>query len=197
MDHAFQEAVRSNPDVRQTTFQTESVGYARDVAFASDLPSLSLVASGGYTAGDRPDLFNSDSKFYKIGLNLTIPLFSGLSSIAKGHNYDEQLIQAQKNEDIERNTIRQGIQDALTSVHSAESQLRFAREGVQQAIQALALANEGYKLGTASNTDVITLQATRYSAEKLLLTSEYNYLQALLTLRQTMGIDLEKAYAKS
>jgi outer membrane protein len=195
LDQALETAGKSNPTILTDVLNIAVVDYNKEIDLSQDMPSLSLAATGGYQAPDVPDMWVSSSQYYSVGLNLTVPLFSGLTSLSKRTIYENQKYAAEKQLQSDKDTLRVAIESALDNIKSTQVQLDLAVRSVKEARQALDLANKGYKEGTAAVTDVTANQTTRYTAEKIFITAQFAYLTALLTLRQQMGIDLEKAYA--
>jgi len=195
LDQALETAGKNNPTILTDVLNVSIVDYNKQVDLSLDMPSLSLAATGGYQAPDVPDMWISSSQYYSVGLNLTVPLFSGLSSISKRSIYENQKYAAEKQLQSDKDNLRVLIETAMNNIKSTQIQLDLAVRSVKEARQALDLANKGYKEGTAAVTDVTANQTTRYNAEKIFITAQFAYLSALLTLRQQMGIDLEKAYA--
>jgi outer membrane protein len=191
---ALETAVKSNPQIIADKLNVSNVANSRDVDLAADMPNLYFNATGGYQSPDVPDMWQSSSQYYSAGFTLTVPIFSGLTSFSKRKIYAAQTYEQQKQLQSDTDALRVQIESAILSIHSTQAQLDVAVRSVKEARAALDLANKGYRDGTASSTDVITLQATRYTAEKGFITAQFAYLTALLTLRQQMGIDLEKAY---
>ena len=194
LDQAYDAGVKNNPVIRSAVIALEQVQYTEDIDLAQDLPSLSLVGSEGFKSPDTGSLWYQSSNQYSIGLNLTVPIFTGFSSFAKRSGYEEQKYQAEKAIQIAKDNMRNSLQNDIAAIRSAQLQLNLAVASVKQSRTALELANKAYRQGTASSLDVINMQNVRYSSEKLFVSSQYAYLQALLNLRQQMGIDLEKAY---
>jgi len=192
---ALEAAVKANPTILTDKMNVSNVDNSRDVDLAADMPTLYFNATGGYQSPDVPDLWQSSSQYYSAGLTLTVPIFSGLTSLSKRKIYSAQTYEQEKQLQSDKDNLRVQIENAILSIHSTQAQLDVAVRSVKEARAALDLANKGYREGTASSTDVITLQATRYTAEQGFITAQFAYLTALLTLRQQMGIDLEKAYA--
>lgn len=196
VDQAYDAALKNNPTIRVSELQAEQIDYNREVDLATDSTTLNLVGTAGYSAPDRPELFQSNSQYYSLGLNLVIPLFSGLTSYSKKRSYGEQSYQALRDVQIAKDGLRNQIETALDTLKSSRAQLQISQEAVRTAQTALDLGNKAYQNGTASSADVLNLQSTRYNSEKQFITNEFNYLNALLNLRKQMGIDLEKNYAK-
>lgn len=193
---AFEVALKNNPTVRVSQIKLEQVAYSKDIDLSQDMPTLNLVASTGYLSTDRPSWFNDNSRTYSISLQLLVPLFSGGSSFAKREIYEQK--SAQQNSDLRTTSddLRNKIDSALNNLSLAKSQIEMSQGSVQEARQALDLVTKDYQQGAATGLDVVNAQRTFYDAQKLLLNSQYSYLNNLLSIRQLLGIDLEKVYAE-
>ncbi len=196
LEAAVEAALKNNPEYRSAVLKEQKQGYDNSLDFASDRPALDLRASVGYLSPDRPDWFKEDSRYYSVGLSLKVPIFSGLSSLAKRRSHIELLKAESKQVEITRLNIRQEIQAAREDLSSEYIRLNAAETAAGQGREALQLANAAYRQGTASSQDVLNAQRTRYDSEKVLIESQFSYLTALLNLRRLMGVDLEKVYAQ-
>lgn len=196
----FQEAIRAAeanyPEFQIPLLEREKQSYDNDIDISADKPSLEFVGEWGYKAPDRPTWFDESSRYYSVGLNLSIPLFSGLTSVAKRQGYVQQNLVKEKAVETARLNLHHDLQQALVSLKNEFGHLTSAQTAVKQGREALELANNGYRQGTVSSQDVLNAQRSRYDAEKLLIDSQFAYLRALLDVRRLMGVDLEKVYEK-
>lgn len=195
LDTAYQLALKDNPTIKAAQLKLEQVEYSEGIDLSTDMPSLSLVGTGGYQSPDTASVFSSTSQYYSVGLSLTVPLFSGLSSLSKRTQYAEKKYQAEKDLQIAKDTLRTNLESLIHTIDALKTQLELAQASAKEARVALDLANSAYKQGVASSQDVINFQKTRYETEKNFITTQFDYLKNVLQLRQYMGIDLEKAYA--
>lgn len=194
-EQALETSRTNNPNLRALELKIEEQKLIGELDLSTELPSLNLLGSTGYTAPDRDRLFDSTSQFYSIGINLKIPLFSGLSSFAKRRQSSEKMYQAKKILENELAQIKASISTLIDSAKNSWNQLKVLQESMRTARRALDMANAGYRQGVVSNSDIVNFQRSRYEAEKLLLKTQYEYMQTLLELRRLLGIDLEKIYA--
>jgi outer membrane protein len=193
---AMDASIANNPELRYTELEKQKVDYENGVARAEDLPTLKLVGAWGFKAPDRPNWFEGDSRYYSVGLELEIPLFSGLTSIAKRRAQGAKLQSVERDVSLKRLELRGKIEEALSSLDSEMGRLGSAQTAAAQANEALLLANSAYRQAIATPQDVLTAQKANNDAQNLLITVEFAYRTALLNLRGLMGIDLEKVYAR-
>jgi outer membrane protein TolC len=197
LDDAFQRASESNPDLRMARLGIENQRYQNDLTMSTDWPTLSIDGSFGYQSPDRQNVFDNSGEFYTVGLTLTVPLFSGLSSISQRRINRELLTQKEKDSINQELTVKQNLAVAMATVQRNYEQLKLNRQAAESARKAMDVALHDYRSGLLTSTDVITLQNTRYSAETAFLTAQFSYLQQVLNLRHDLGTDLEKVYASA
>lgn len=193
---ALKTALTNNPAARVAELKVERTEYAKEYDLSTDMPSLNLSGAAGYQSPDRPRWFESTSQYYAVGLNLTVPLFSGLTSFSKRRLHNERFYQAVKEAEVLKNSLRATIPNLLSTLRSLYQQLKITQTAATQSREALNTANKGYQSGTVSSSDILNLQRSRYETEKLFIQAQINYLENLVALRKSLGIDLEKAYAK-
>lgn len=197
LEQAYQRATESNPDLRIASLSIENQRYQNDLATAVDWPTLSLDGTFGYQSPDRQNVFDNSGEFYTVGLTLTVPLFSGLSSVSQRRINRELLTQKEKDSKNTELTVKQNLAVALATVQRNFQQLKLNRQAAESARKAMDVALHEYRQGMLTSTDVITLQNTRYSAEIAFLTAQFSYLVQVLNLRHDLGTDLEKVYAST
>jgi len=190
-------AMKSNPDVLNALKQPPLVDYEKDVAVSTDLPSLNLTGLLGYQAPDQSDWQSNSAQYGSILVQLNVPIFSGLSSIYKRRSYDAQKQSAIHTADTEKLAVESSLRQDLKILEDTYNSLQLAREAAIKARNALEIGNRDFQRALISPQDVLTLQTTRYSAEQYFITTLFKYLNALLAVRQLMGINLEEAYAKT
>lgn len=194
LEEAYQKASENNPDLQIARLKVQKQTHQNDLNLVKDRPSLSLSGAMGYISPDRPHLFDKTSQAYSVGFTLTIPLFSGLSSIAQKRINVEQVTQVEKDHQLTDLAVRQKLAVALTTLNRNFEQLKLTRLAAESARQAMDVALRGYRQGLITSTDVVTLQSTRYNSETQFLTAQFSYLRQVLNLRHDLGIDLEKVY---
>jgi outer membrane protein len=197
VDEALAMAEKNNPEIRAALFKLDEVKATNQVDMAEDLPSLSLTGSSGYQSPDTDELTKDHSDFYTLGLTLKVPLFSGLSSVAKRREHHEAYYEAERDLEIKRKDIREQLDTNLASAQKLYDQLVNVQEVVKQSRKALDLANAGFNRGTVSSTDIISFQKNRYESEKRFVKTQYDYLRAVLQVRELLGTDLERVYAQA
>lgn len=178
-------ATRDNFAVRAADLQWEIA--KRDVAVkrAQYLPSLTLQGSVGQTnSGGQLGVNQRD---YAVGLTLEIPIFQG------GLIYSEvrqAVATAAQDHSLYRLSLRnavQSIRNAFQAVISEISSVRAFKQAVKSARTALTSTKIGYRVGTQTEVDVLIAEESLFSALKSYYQSRYQYIDAVLALKQASG----------
>jgi outer membrane protein len=196
VDEAVATAEKNNPEIRGARLKLDEVKAQNQIDLSTDLPSLSLTGSTGYKSPDRDDIIADNTDFYTVGLTLKVPLFSGLSSVAKRREHHENYYQAERDMQIKRQNVREEIDSTLNNARNLYAQVLSLQDVVKRSRRALDLANTGYNRGIVSSQDIIQFQRSRYESEKLFVKTQYNYLRSVLVVRELLGTDLQRVYAQ-
>ena len=183
------EALEQRPELRQIDYQRSMAGESLKIARGAVLPTLAI--GGQYNVwGDALNFRKGTwQNYYTISLSLSLPLFNGFESRAR--------IGQSKAALRELDWTRKGLSDAIAfEVRQAVLNLNQAREtllslekNVEQAREAVRIAELNYAEGLATNLDVSTAQVALSQART-------NYSQALYDCVISQA-QLEKAVGRS
>lgn len=158
------------------------------IAQAQYLPRLDIVGShvdfdkDGGISGARRD---RDSR---IGLELTMPLFTGGATQARVRQaqalHEEQYYEEQE----VRSEARLLTRTAYLNARAARSRADALVRAVESASAAEETAEVGFEVGTITAADYLSGVRERYRAERNLSEARYQYVLGLLRLRQAAGV---------
>ena len=177
----------NNLDIKVSNDKLASANWDLKIAKRGWLPQLVANASVGYKNGYVPDinklLFN-----YSAGVGLNIPIFS-----ATRPNYQTKIakINIQANTyalDAQKLSLNKDIAQAKNDVDATNNKLRNYELQIEQANEALTLANARYKAGVITNLELLTAQTNLQDAELGKIQLEYNLLLSKLDLNRIGGI---------
>jgi len=184
-----EEALAERPELRQLDYQRLMAGQSLKIARGSMLPTLAL--GGAYNVwGDALNFRKGTwQNYYTINLSLSLPIFNGFEARAR--------IGQSKAMIRELDLTRQGLSEAIAfEVRQAVLNNSQAREtllsqekNVEQAREAVRIAELNYAEGLATNLDVSTAQVALSQART-------NYSQALYDCVISQA-QLEKAVGRS
>jgi len=157
----------------------------------SYLPSLSL--SGSYTKNAQRNQFNFFGKgdwftTSFVGVNLSVPIFSGLSKNAHVTKSRLELQQTENQIDNLKLTIDNEIETAKLNFKAATITLDYQKKNMVLAETVFNQTQKKFELGTGSNTEITAAQTD-------LRTAQANYINALYSAI-IAKIDYNKAIGK-
>jgi outer membrane protein len=142
----------------------------------SYLPTLAL--SGIYSKQAQRstfDIFAKDGNWFTtsyVGLNLSVPIFSGFSKDAKVKQSKIELQQTENNLNNLKLSIDNDVRQALLSFNSAVKTMDFQKKNMQLAENVYNQTKKKYEVGTGSNTEINAAQTD-------LVTAQTNYINAM------------------
>jgi len=166
-------------------------------------PTIDLVANTGEfdTSRDRnvpidpadPSLgtitipIDNDGKSDTIGIQFTVPIFSGGSTSSRVREavYLHRAAREQLQR-VTRETERQ-TRDAYLGVLSEMSRVEALEQAVQSSRTALEATQAGFDVGTRTIVDVLDSQFALYRSITLFYQARYDYLMNVLRLKQAAG----------
>lgn len=169
---------------------------------AAALPSLFALGNWGYMS-QSPDiggLFKTRSKiddigtvgpdkwytYYNFGINLKVPLFSGLQYRHKVQQEKLKLVQTENNLKALESGIQLEIQNCHTLLTNAMLSLESQKQNMALAEKVARVTKIKFEQGVGSNLEVIT-------AESDLRQAQVNYYNALYSAISAK-VDRDKAY---
>ncbi len=168
------------------------------IAFAGHLPTIAITGSRSdqtentdeaYNFGGTPSRLRfpfqmSDSQ---IGLEVTVPLFSGGLVQSQVHQAQYQWIAAKDHvQTVSRQTEYQA-RDAYNGVVSEVAQVEALKQGVQSAQVALTATEAGYQVGTRTEVDVLQERQNLVQAQTNYAQARYTYLLDIVQLQLAAG----------
>ncbi len=175
------------PDVAAAERRAAAANAQIGVATAAFFPTVTLSATGGYSAPSGASLFSVPFRVWSLGPALAEKLFdAGARSAARD--------QAVAGWDAATATYRKTVLAALQNVEDSLASLRIlAQEAVVEAAavkaaqESLALTISQYKGGTVSYLNVITAQTTELSSRQNALAIDGRRAAATVQLIQALG----------
>lgn len=184
---ALATAKAERPDLQRLAKLTESIEQRLIASRAGYLPEVS--AFGAYDWRQAPLSSNRSSvDGWTIGLQSTWNIFDGRATagrVAQSLSLVEQsrLAMAEAHLGVEVE-VRRAISTFQQSTELAEASQRV----VEQAEEAVRLANARFAAGTATQLDVLTSQVDLTTARLNQLQAYYSYNIAVATTRNAMGL---------
>jgi len=156
-------------------------------------PNLVAFASyGTQAAGEKNPLFDSPKDKFKdngtVGINLTIPIFDGLSNSADRSYARIQKRQLEIDMEKQRLSLQATYETAKSTLLKAQSLVERNRENAKLSEENYLMKELEYKEQVATITDLLTADNNMQTARSNLINALYTEKTAELALEQVLGI---------
>jgi HAE1 family hydrophobic/amphiphilic exporter-1 len=186
-EEAVKEALGARPELQllrtREQFQDRLVG----VAAADSKPTFDFTGSYGFAVRRPENLFQPDYSRWSAAINITVPLFDGWRTagrVAQAHAERETVTQQIA---ALENQVRLDVQSAFDSLALANRTIQAAELNVTQARRAAEMTEANYKLGAATQLDVVDAQQALRQAENIRNQALFTHANARASLKFVMG----------
>ncbi len=178
-----QAALRNRPELRQFAALKSAASGNLTSAKSSYLPVLSGVASAGYADRDFPPTGN----VWGVGLNLTVPLFSGFSSVEQVREATAAANSLEARLNSLRLQISKEVESARLGVSEAAARMVSTEKEVAAANESRSLAEGRYQEGVGSIIEVSDAQSQALDAQTANIQAKYDYYTAVALFDRAVG----------
>jgi outer membrane protein len=158
----------------------------------SYLPVISI--NGSYTKNAQRTKFdffdNTNGAWFKtslIGLNISLPIFNGLSTVAKIKRAKLELEQVDNQLSALKNNIDNELSQAKLNYMSSVATVNFQKKNMQLAENVYSQTKKKFEAGTGSNTEISAAQADLVAAQNNFMNALYAALIAKVDLLKASG----------
>ena len=195
-------SLQQNPTLISSRLAADIARDNVHVAFGAHLPTLDIVAGRSYQSqslGENlpavpADSFPGESFAYgtyfndrQIGLQLTVPLFSGGLDQSKVRQAQYLWIAAKEGVVQSSRATERQARDAYLGVISGIAHVQALRQALQSNRTALKATEAGYEVGTRTSVDLVTARKNLVQAQTNYAVARYDYIVSVLTLRVAAG----------
>lgn len=180
------------PELEKVAIKQSQLQSERNVTWAKNLPNLSAAFDLMSTSYTKNDLFNNSATSWSLGLQLSIPIFSGLSSIHEKRTYASRQTQLE----LEQQNVRNNL--SLQQTQSAKN-LLVAWQTISSAWDALNIADESlneaknnYQFVIIDFLQFLSVQQAYLEARSSLFLAEYQYITSLVSHFVASGASLDE-----
>jgi outer membrane protein TolC len=183
LEQAQKQALASRPDLKAQQQRETSARLSSSATKMERLPSAFVF--GDY--GDIGTGIRNAVPTRTYGITLRLPIYDGGRRDARRAEAASQY----RSEEVRTKDLKQQIEMdvriALDSLHSAEEQVKVAREGLELSQNELTQARRRYEAGVTNSIEVTDAQTRLERARDNQTEALYNYNLARIDLEQAMG----------
>jgi len=178
-------AIENRASIKKFGYQLQSDEYAKKIAAAGAVPTLSLIGQVGtnYSNAIFPPFITEVSPYGTqinnnlsevVGISLQIPIFNNGTVLINKENANFAYINTQLNQQIAINTMRQNVTQAINDLKAAMASYAAAEKSFAAATNAFEFAEKKFNMGTASSFDYTNAINTKAQAESTLVQTKYD-----------------------
>jgi outer membrane protein TolC len=184
---AIADGLLNRPEMKIARDDEETARLRLDAASRGNRPTLGAQVTGGVENGVVPALYDNKG-FLTAGLSLDVPIFTGRRIQGDRLEAGAGVRSAQARERELDETITTDVADAYSDLNAAKSRLVNADTVVEQAKEALALAQTRYTNGVITNFELLDAQSASRSAELSRLQARYDCVLARQAVARAAGV---------
>ncbi len=179
------------PEIEQKNALIRQVDDRKSVALGKHAPTLGFRGTYGRSAFTFSDLGDSMFDQWSVGLELRIPLFSGLSSIyerralnAQQHQLEWNLAQFQNENGLNTSRARQNLELAVRVIE-------FAKKSYDLSSQSLSEAERNYRNSLIDYVQFLSIREQKLDSQTQLDQAIYDYRAQLARYTAEAGYPLD------
>lgn len=183
LDEALQAALVYRSDLKSLRLQEDMAGLSIGITRAVNLPSLSFLGNYEYTSSGGSKWKNK----WNVNLVLGFTLFDAGKNKAQVEQKRSQVRQMQLAIEQLRDGIQLEVKQAFWNIQAAKESMVAQEQSIQQAEEALSIAEARYKSGTITQVEVLDAQLALTSAQLGYTGALYDYNLSRANLTKAMG----------
>jgi outer membrane protein len=191
----FEATLQNRPDVRYSALQKDIAEVDLKNARAGYLPSLTLNASLSSDYNDGlSSSYNSqisDHLMQRIGVTLSVPIFSNYATKANVTRSHINIKQAELVVVNTRNKLLQEVERVYEDTYAGQQRYMAALVQERASEESYLLASEQYQLGMLSSIELLQTRNNWLNASRELIQARFNTLLYRKVLDYYMGIPIE------
>ncbi len=189
LEDVYQRAKNNNPTYQALRLQEQLDEQRAHIASSARLPVLSAVAQ--YQLQAQTNDFEYGNAYYPsssfVGLQLSVPLFTGLSNQAKVKQARITREQTSLRSNYAFEKLRASVHQVVSESHESLARLQTAIDVQETAQLSYDIIQYRYKKGVASRLELTDAELELSTAQSNYLEAVYDYLSARIALQHIMG----------
>ncbi|ANI30129.1 membrane protein [Yersinia entomophaga] len=174
---------RLNQDLAREQIKAAETGYMPTI----DLTASSSITNTRYSGSASSQQINNDAGQNKIGVQLSLPLYSGGATNSAVKQAQFNFVGASEQLESAHRGVVQNVRSSFNNISASISSINAYKQVVISAQSSLDAIEAGYQVGTRTILDVLTATTTLYNAKQQLANARYDYLINQLNIKSALG----------
>ncbi len=176
-------AEENNLDLKSRKLAVEIAQNDIDLAQSGHYPTVGLTASK--TLRDTSNSFQNAED--SVGVTLSVPIYSGGATQAGVDVQRANYVATSEDLELGHRSVLRQIRSSYNNVGAAIAGIKALEQSVISAESALKATEAGFEVGTRTIVDVLVSTRNLFDARRNLTKSRYDYILAVLSLKQAAG----------
>jgi protease secretion system outer membrane protein len=181
-------ALKQNPEIAALGFAIETARQEVNKQRAGHAPRLDFTASYSKNNSDTLNTYNQDSIQKAVGIQLTIPLYSGGAVSASTRQAVANQEKAKSDLQATTDKVLVELRKQYALVNSSVARIRALDKAVASGTLLITATEQSIKGGVRINLDLLNAQQQLYTTKRDQAQARYNYLLGMLRLRSAAGV---------
>ncbi len=182
------EALGGAPTVREAEASVSAARASVRASRAAYMPTLSLSANTNWARADTAFFGGGQfTRSWSLRVAMNYPIFNGFQRETQLVTADANATAAEASLRDARLQIEAQLTQAFAALEAAAARTDIARVSVAAAEEGLRMQRERYRLGAATNVEVLTSQVSLDQAMVDLVRARYDYLVARAQIEAYVG----------
>ncbi|SJM91697.1 TolC family protein [Crenothrix polyspora] len=179
----IEEAKTLRPDLAAAEATIKAAEANVKAAEAGHLPTISLIANYGYNHTSIP----SDTQSWTLGMQVSVPLFTGFNTTYQIRSAKEQLEVKRANLDQLDQSVSLDVWRSYQLLNTAYESFNSSEALLESALQTQQVAMGSYEAGAGTVIDLLNAQSSLANARLQLIQAQYTWLTQKAQLAQALG----------
>lgn len=178
-------AMQERPDIKDLRLEQSSAERFAKAEHDLYFPSVGALATAGFAPAGEVTI---PGRYGAVGLNVTIPIFNGGLFHARQSEAELKARAAQENISDLENRVTRDVRVAYFNATTAYDRMALTKEMVDEATQALDLAQTRYDNGLSTIVELSTAQLNLTSAQIADANAKYDYQAQRVNVDYQVGV---------
>lgn len=188
-DSTYNVNLEGNADLALLDVQRDMMAKQLELQKSARIPTLNAIAQ--YTVQSQSNTLKLGSYDWRgsalAGLQLSVPIFSGLSNINRERQIKNTITQMEIQRDYLEQSVSVEAQTALSNLVEARGQMLANEEAKGQAIKGYKISKTRFDTGAGTIVELNSSQSSLLQAELNFSQSIFDYMSARADLDKVLG----------
>ena len=190
IDQITEIAYRNRPEMNIMSAQKAITKRQLSLAVSAGIPSVVFGTTYQYMGQRNKNFHFTDedlNKAFNSSISINIPLFNGLKNSSRIQQAKIAIKESNHQEESLKNGIKLEVKSAYFKMKEAEEKVETQKKTIEQAREALRLANLMYSEGASTQLDVLNANLALNQAKMNYQQSLFEYNVALANLKKSIN----------